>query len=84
MTTNPKVEGLIAFYILQLYDYTTFYLAMNQDFVFDQVQTDLQYLKSNWQMLGRPTMILPIYHWMAGNRKPTYIIHDKFLTCVWD
>jgi len=39
---------------------------MDQDFVFDQVRTDLQYLKANWQMLGRPTMLLPIYHWMSG------------------
>ena len=51
---------------LQLYDYASFYLAMDQNFVFDQFRTDLQYLKSNWQMLGRPTMILPIFHWMSG------------------
>ena len=40
---------------------------MDQDFVLDQIRTDLQYLKANWQMLGRPTVILPIYNWMAGN-----------------
>jgi len=52
--------------VLQLYNHQSFYLAMDQDFIFDNILTDLQYLKANWQLLGRPTMILPIYTWMSG------------------
>ncbi|XP_067949351.1 probable phosphorylase b kinase regulatory subunit alpha [Watersipora subatra] len=60
-----RCNGRICCFLAQLYDSKTFYLAMDQDFVLYNIRTDLQYLKANWQMLGRPTVILPIYNWMA-------------------
>ena len=32
----------------------------------DLIRTDLAYLKSNWRLIGRPTIVLPILRSMIG------------------
>lgn len=32
----------------------------------DLIRTDLAYLKSNWRLIGRPTIVLPILRSMLG------------------
>ena len=45
---------------LQFLDQEFFYLATDTNLLIDMFRTDISFLKSNWRMLGRPTVILEI------------------------
>ena len=45
---------------LQFLDHETFYLSLDNQMLVDLVRTDLAYIKSNWKLMGRPTLVLPI------------------------
>ena len=44
----------------QFLDHETFYLSLDNQMLVDLVRTDLAYIKSNWKLMGRPTLVLPI------------------------
>ena len=50
----------------QFLDHESFYLSFDNQLLVDLIHTDLSYLKSNWRLIGRPTIVFPILHSMLG------------------
>lgn len=44
----------------QFVDQQKFYLPLDTSLLLDMIKTDIQYLGSNWSMMGRPLMVVPI------------------------
>ena len=44
----------------QFLDHETFYLCLDNRLLVDLIRTDLAYLKANWKLMGRPTVVLPL------------------------
>ena len=51
---------------LQFLDHESFYLSFDNQLLVDLIRTDLAYLKSNWSLIGRPTIVLPVLGSMLG------------------
>lgn len=47
-------------------DHESFYLSLDNRLLVDIFHTDLAYLKSNWRLIGQPTIVLPILKSMLG------------------
>ena len=45
---------------MQFLNHEAFYLSLDDRLLVDLIRTDLAYLKSNWKLIGRPTVVLPI------------------------
>eukprot|EP00731_Ephydatia_muelleri_P009613 Em0005g199a len=41
-------------------DHEAFYLCLDNSLLVDLIRTDIAYLKTNWKLVGRPTIVLPI------------------------
>ena len=54
---------------MQFLDHESFYLSLDHQLLVDLIHTDLAYLKSNWRLMGRPTIILPILKSMLGGEE---------------
>lgn len=52
-------EAVVAF-TPQFLDHEMFYLCLDNRLLVDLIRTDLAYLKANWKMMGRPTIVLPL------------------------
>lgn len=52
--------------LFQFLDHESFYLSLDNQLLVDLIRTDLAYLKSNWRLIGRPTIVLPILKSMLG------------------
>ncbi len=55
--------------MLQFLDHESFYLSSDNQLLVDLIRTDLAYLKSNWRLMGRPTIVLPILRSMLGGEE---------------
>jgi phosphorylase kinase alpha/beta subunit len=52
-------EAVVAF-TPQFLDHESFYLCLDNRLLVDLIRTDLAYLKANWKLMGRPTIVLPL------------------------
>ena len=50
----------LCMYLLQFLDHEAFYLCLDNSLLVDLIRTDIAYLKTNWKLVGRPTIVLPI------------------------
>lgn len=50
-------------------DYESFYLSFDNQLLVDLIRTDLAYLRSNWRLIGRPTIVLPILRSMLSGEE---------------
>jgi phosphorylase kinase alpha/beta subunit len=58
-------EAVVAF-TPQFLDHESFYLCLDNRLLVDLIRTDLAYLKANWKLMGRPTIVLPLMWAMLG------------------
>ena len=47
-------------FLAQFLDQEAFYLCLDNSLLVDLIRTDIAYLKTNWKLVGRPTIVLPI------------------------
>eukprot|EP00731_Ephydatia_muelleri_P030533 Em0022g47a len=53
---------------VQFLDHEAFYLCLDNSLLVDLIRTDIAYLKTNWKLVGRPTIVLPILRYgLCGN-----------------
>jgi len=57
-----RVAGNILAFAPQFLDYRQFYMCLDNDLLVDSFKTEVEYLRNNCRMLGRPTITLPITH----------------------
>ncbi|XP_066919156.1 phosphorylase b kinase regulatory subunit alpha, liver isoform-like [Clytia hemisphaerica] len=57
-----RSDGHLLAFTPQFLDYRQFYLCLDNELVIDSFKTEIEYLRSNWKQLGRPTLTLPITH----------------------
>ena len=50
------------------------YIASDMDMVLDMVKNEIAFLKTNWHMSGRPTIILPIRTRILGGTLSTTLL----------
>ena len=49
-------------------------MSRDLDFLVDRFETDVDFLASNWIMLGRPVILLPVSRFMLGDcRQPSVV-----------
>ena len=49
----------IGTHLVQFLDHEAFYLCLDNSLLVDLIRTDIAYLKTNWKLVGRPTIVLP-------------------------
>eukprot|EP00112_Aurelia_sp_Birch-Aquarium-sp1_P009484 Seg208.3_Seg208.2_Seg208.5 transcript_id=Seg208.3_Seg208.2_Seg208.5/GoldUCD/mRNA.D3Y31 product="Phosphorylase b kinase regulatory subunit alpha liver isoform" protein_id=Seg208.3_Seg208.2_Seg208.5/GoldUCD/D3Y31 len=57
-----RVDGSILSFTPQFLDYLQFYLCLDNELLVDAFKTEIEYLRANWRMVGRPTLVIPITH----------------------
>lgn len=57
-----SLQDRIFVFTPQFVDRRRFYIASDIDVVIDMFKTEISFLKSSWQMLGRPCVVIPITH----------------------
>ena len=62
---------------IQFLDHEAFYLCLDNRLLVDLIRTDLAYLKSNWKLMGRPTIVLPLLWYLVLH---FYVAHALTLT----
>ena len=55
---------------LQFVDQGHFYLPLDVALLVDMIKTDIQFVGSNWRILGRPLVVFPIRSTMLGVCSP--------------
>lgn len=41
-------------------------MCLDNDLLVDSFKTEVEFLRNNWQMLGRPTITIPVTHAILG------------------
>lgn len=62
-----KVQGTMFAFTPNFLDQEAFYLCLDNSLLVDLIRTDIAYLKTNWKLVGRPTIVLPILRTMLGD-----------------
>jgi len=57
-----RADGDILAFTPQFLDFLQFYLCLDNELLVDAFKTEIEYLRANWRMLGRPTLTIPITH----------------------
>lgn len=60
-----SVHGAMMAFTPQFLDHEAFYLCLDSKLLVDLIRTDLAYLKTNWKVMGRPTIVLPILRYIC-------------------
>ena len=55
-----RIHEVVVAFTPQFLDQESFYLCLDNRMLVDLIRTDLAYLKANWKMMGRPTIVLPL------------------------
>ena len=55
-----RIHDAIMAFTPQFLDHESFYLCLDNRLLVDLIRTDLAYLKANWKLMGRPTIVLPL------------------------
>ena len=55
-----RIHETVVAFTPQFLDHEAFYLCLDNRLLVDLVRTDLAYLKANWKLMGRPTIVLPL------------------------
>ena len=67
-----SIHGAMMAFTPQFLDHEAFYLCLDSKLLVDLFRTDLTYLKTNWKLMGRPTIVFPILRcamvmlWLIG------------------
>jgi phosphorylase kinase alpha/beta subunit len=61
-----RIHTAVVAFTPQFLDHEAFYLCLDNRLLVDLIRTDLAYLKANWKLMGRPTMVLPLTRTMMG------------------
>lgn len=77
-------EAVVAF-TPQFLDHESFYLCLDNRLLVDLIRTDLAYLKANWKLMGRPTIVLPLMWTMMGDegtwdKSPMFRLAQTFVS----
>eukprot|EP00795_Rhopilema_esculentum_P000411 gene411-10079_t len=57
-----RADGSILAFTPQFLDYLQFYLCLDNELLVDAFKTEIEYLRANWSMVGRPTLTIPMTH----------------------
>ena len=68
-------------HLVQFLDHEAFYLCLDNSLLVDLIRTNIAYLKTNWKLVGRPTIVLPILR--CGHLSFNLLLVEVLLWLYW-